>query len=92
MIVWDPITEERYCVDSGRPVRLIPGDRCLSHGDRDEMCTTAIRHPRCQHPRLSRNHPYPKCEECGRSGQVALATGSSASGGTAPYSSGGETR
>lgn len=68
-ITWESATEERYCVDSGRPVQLIAGDRCLSHGARDVMCTTALRAPRCPHPRLSANHPYPKCEECGRRGQ-----------------------
>lgn len=57
---------ERYCVDSGRPVRMIPGDRCLSHGNRAEMCFTAIREARCEHPHLSPNHPYPHCSECGQ--------------------------
>ncbi len=75
-IDWEAVSEERYCVDSGRPVQLIPGDRCRSHGARDVMCTTAIRDPRCEHPRLSPNHPYPKCSECGRSGQVASDSGS----------------
>lgn len=78
-IDWEAVSEERYCVDSGRPVQLIPGDRCRSHGARGVMCTTAIRDPRCEHPRLSPNHPYPKCSECGRSGQTASDSGSSLS-------------
>lgn len=57
---------ERYCVDSGRAVRPIPGDRCLDHGAAPEMCRTALRDPQCQHPHLSPNHPYPHCSECGR--------------------------
>ncbi len=69
-ITWNLVNEERYCVDSGRPVQLIPGDRCLSHGARGVMCTTAVRDPRCGHPRLSPNHPYPKCSECGNTGRV----------------------
>ena len=73
-IIWEPVTEERYCVDSGRPVQLIPGDRCRSHGASGVMCTTAIRDPRCQHLRLSPNHPYPKCSECGRSGRATRTT------------------
>lgn len=55
---------ERYCVDSGRAVSLIPGDRCLVHGGRDTPCYTGMRRPRCQHPHLSPNHPYPHCAEC----------------------------
>lgn len=66
-----PTGPERYCVDSGRPVRAA-GDRCLSHGNRGEMCTTAIREPgKCKHPRLSPNHPYPHCSECGLDGRPA---------------------
>lgn len=80
-ITWDLAREERYCVDSGRAVNLIPGDRCIRHGMRSTPCFTAVREPRCQHPRLSKNHPYPKCEECGRSGQRTSVT--------SPYSSGG---
>lgn len=34
---------ERYCVDSGRAVSMIPGDRCLVHGARAEACFTAVR-------------------------------------------------
>lgn len=64
---------ERYCVDSGRPVRMIPGDRCIKHGNRSTPCYTALREARCTHPRLSPNHPYPHCAECGRDldGEVA---------------------
>lgn len=61
-----PEPTERYCVDSGRPVGLISGDRCLAHGDRDVMCTTALRAPRCQHSHLSPSHPHPHCSECGK--------------------------
>ena len=75
-IDWKPVSEERYCVDSGRPVQLIPGDRCLKHGAHSTPCFTALRDPRCEHPRLSKNHPYPKCEECGRSGKAAMTTDS----------------
>jgi hypothetical protein len=60
------LSEEGYCVDSGRPVRLIPGDRCRAHGASPVMCTTAVRDPRCTHPHLSPNHPYPHCSECGQ--------------------------
>jgi hypothetical protein len=61
-----PTGPERYCVDSGRAVRMIPGDRCVAHGNHGEMCTTAIRVPgKCRHDRLSPNHPYPHCAECG---------------------------
>ncbi len=72
-ILREPASEERYCVDSGRPVHLIPGDRCIRHGNRDVMCTTATRGPLCKHPHLSPNHPYPRCSECGRSGQCAAS-------------------
>lgn len=58
-------TAELYCVDSGRPVK-VEGDRCIRHGDRSVMCTTAVRPAQCTHPRLSPNHPYPHCSECGR--------------------------
>lgn len=67
--------EERYCVDSGRPVRLIPGDRCLSHGAEATPCFTALRAPRCKHPRQSPNHPYPHCTECGSNEAPINATG-----------------
>lgn len=70
-ITWPSVESERYCVDSGHAVRPIPGDRCLSHGNRGEMCTTALRSPRCQHLRLSPNHPYPHCSECGADGKEA---------------------
>lgn len=69
IIEWFAENEERYCVDSGRPVNLISGDRCLNHGSAKESCYTAIRDPRCEHLRVSKNHPYPKCEECGRIGR-----------------------
>lgn len=69
-ILWDQVSEERYCVDSGRAVNLIPGDRCLSHGAASDPCFTAIRNPRCSHDRLSKNHPYPMCEECGLKGKI----------------------
>lgn len=69
-----PMGGERYCVESGRAVHPIPGDRCLSHGNRDVMCTTAeLMPPECQHSRLSPNHPYPCCEECGLSGEDVTA-------------------
>ncbi len=56
---------ERYCIDSGRPVQR-EGDRCRSHGAAADMCTTDVRPAQCEHPRLSPNHPYPCCEECGK--------------------------
>jgi len=56
---------ERYCITSGRPVAH-EGDRCLSHGAAATMCTTDVRPAQCEHPRLSPNHPYPRCEECGK--------------------------
>lgn len=62
----DPTAYERYCVTSGRPVSMIPGDRCLDHGDAYAACTTDVRPAQCQHPRLSANHPTPTCAECGR--------------------------
>jgi hypothetical protein len=69
-----PATTERYCVDSGRAVRMIPGDRCLRHGSRDEMCTTAVRAPaRCMHEHLSPNHPHPHCSECGQDAEDVTA-------------------
>lgn len=72
IINWERTTEERYCVDSGRAVSLIPGDRCIDHGDGDKPCYTTIRNPRCMHELLSPNHPYPKCQECGRVGTRAF--------------------
>jgi len=57
---------EGYCVDSGRPVRLGHGDRCLRHGDAPTPCRAAVRPARCEHPHLSPNHPYPHCSECGK--------------------------
>jgi len=59
-----PRSTELYCVDSGRAVK-VEGDRCLAHGAADRMCQTAVRSPRCTHPRLSQNHRHPTCEECG---------------------------
>jgi hypothetical protein len=73
VIHWPLMVTERYCVDSGAPVR-VPGDRCIRHGARGEMCTTAVRSPgRCEHPRLSPNHPYPHCSECGIDGDDVTA-------------------
>jgi hypothetical protein len=70
---WPMNAIERYCVDSGRAVR-VPGDRCLSHGARGVMCTTAERMPpKCEHTRLSPNHPYPHCSECGIDGEDVTA-------------------
>jgi len=60
------MVSERYCVDSGRPVHMIPGDRCLMHGAELTMCTTAVRTARCAHPYRSPNHPTPTCSECGK--------------------------
>lgn len=57
---------ERYCVDSGRAVRMIAGDRCLKHGNRDTPCYTSLRVPRCAHEHRSPNHPNPHCSECGK--------------------------
>lgn len=67
--VWPTPKSEAYCVDSGRPVRYEAGDRCIHHGNRGEACTAALRDPRCEHPRLSPNHPYPHCSECGLDGR-----------------------
>jgi len=61
-----PFPVERYCIDSGRPVHMISGDRCLSHGAAPIPCTTDVRPAQCEHPRRSPNHPTPTCEECGR--------------------------
>lgn len=69
------LTSERYCVDSGRPVSMIPGDRCRAHGASDVMCTTALRDPRCKHLHLSPNHPWPHCSECGQDLSPAVAPG-----------------
>lgn len=63
---------ERYCITSGRPVQR-EGDRCLSHGAAADMCTTDVRPAQCGHPRLSPNHPYPCCSECGKKLQEAAA-------------------
>lgn len=59
-----PFGDERYCVDSGRPVRRA-GDRCIKHGAADTMCQTDVRPAQCSHERQSPNHPYPHCSECG---------------------------
>jgi hypothetical protein len=61
-----PFDVERYCVQSGRPVRMIPGDRCRSHGAAGTPCTTDVRPAQCEHSRLSPNHPRPHCSECGK--------------------------
>lgn len=61
-----PFPVERYCVISGRPVSMIPGDRCIKHGDAVRPCDTDVRPATCTHPHLSPNHPYPHCSECGR--------------------------
>ena len=66
---WPTPASEAYCVDSGRPVRYESGDRCRSHGARGVACTAALRDPRCKHPHLSPNHPYPYCDECGLTGR-----------------------
>jgi len=62
---YEPVDIERYCVISGRPVHMVPGDRCLDHGAAPTMCPTDLRPAQCQHPRLSPNHPQPHCSECG---------------------------
>jgi len=64
---WPPtwVDVERYCAASGRPVHH-EGDRCRSHGAADRPCTTDVRPAGCEYPRLSPNHPYPCCEECGK--------------------------
>lgn len=61
-----PLPVERYCIDSGRPVRMIPGDRCRAHGAAAAMCATDVRPAQCTHPYPSPNHPTPTCSECGR--------------------------
>lgn len=68
-IEWRKARSERYCVDSGVPVAAA-GDRCRRHGGARERCYTALRDPRCQHPKLSPNHPYPRCEDCGNIGTL----------------------
>ena len=57
---------ERYCVESGRAVSMIAGDRCIKHGAADRMCATDLRPAQCEHPHLSPNHPSPHCSECGQ--------------------------
>jgi hypothetical protein len=68
MAEWPPYSfpVERYCVDSGRLVHMIPGDRCLEHGAAGRMCNTDVRPAQCRHQRQSPNHPYPHCSECGK--------------------------
>jgi hypothetical protein len=61
-----PFPVERYCVDSGRPVSMIPGDRCIAHGNAASQCMTDVRPAQCEHSRLSPNHPHPHCSECGK--------------------------
>ena len=57
---------ERYCIDSGRPVHMIPGDRCIQHGQSPHPCATDVRPAQCTHPKRSPNHPSPTCAECGK--------------------------
>jgi hypothetical protein len=66
-IQWLSATSEMYCVDSGSPVQR-EGDRCIRHGAASTFCYTSVRDPRCEHPRVSPNHIYPHCSECGRNG------------------------
>lgn len=63
---WCQTPVERYCVHSGRPVAMIPGDRCRSHSAAATMCTTDVRPAQCEHPYPSPNHPTPTCSECGK--------------------------
>jgi hypothetical protein len=65
---------ERYCVDSGRAVSMVPGDRCIRHGVADSPCTTKVRTAQCEHPYLSPNHTRPHCSECGRDVITSSAT------------------
>lgn len=62
-----PMPAERYCIESGRAVSMISGDRCRRHGAADHPCTTDVRPAQCEHPHLSPNHPTPTCSECGKS-------------------------
>src|SRR5258707_549889 len=64
---------ERYCVESGRPVHMIPGDRCDQHGAASAPCRTNVRRDTCEHK------PNPnggeRCEWCGKSvGREKLPT------------------
>jgi hypothetical protein len=74
-VVWHwPARVERFCADSFRAVRLIPGDRCLRHGAADRPCITGLRKPpECEHEHLSPNHPYPHCSECGQTAEDVTA-------------------
>ena len=69
-----PATTERFCLESGRAVRMIPGDRCLNHAASDQPCFTGLRMPpECMHEHLSPNHPQPHCSECGQDAQDVTA-------------------
>lgn len=58
---------EAYCVDSGAPVRLGAGDRCIHHGAADTPCFTAVRAvPKCTHSRWPKGaNSSDTCPECG---------------------------
>lgn len=57
--------EEAYCVDSGRPVGPLGGDRCKSHGAALTPCYVAFRAPRCEHPDWPRwANGSDRCPEC----------------------------
>lgn len=71
-VEWERARSERYCVETGFPVRMATGDRCLRHKGGSTACYTAMRNPRCTHPTLSPDHPYPLCDQCGRSGAVVM--------------------
>lgn len=68
LMAWPPypFDVERYCVESGRAVSMIPGDRCTAHGAAVLPCATDVRPARCKHLHPSPNHPTPTCSECGR--------------------------
>lgn len=57
---------ERYCTESGRPVSMVPGDRCIRHGAAGSPCTTKVRPAQCEHPRVSSHGGHVRCAECGR--------------------------
>ena len=58
-------TTEAYCVDSGRPVGPMGGDRCKSHGAASTACYVAFRAPRCEHPDWPRwANGSSRCPEC----------------------------
>jgi hypothetical protein len=72
---WPGLDVERYCIESGRAVQWIAGDRCLRHGARATPCDTGVRPVQCEHPRRSPNHPTPVCDECGREIPKAVSSG-----------------